>query len=164
MDNCSTNKTCTTCDTVIFKEMQILRILHLVVVVVTLLKPKHVRNLAQQNVMVKRSDPAFFFFFFFFTNKVLFDMGNDNPQTTSLYQANLRHALVAGAMAGTIVDSVLFPLGNNLKQSTRKSPTNHSYRYHQNSFTNTSWICCFWRIPRRIFRFTICICGKCSKW
>lgn len=39
-------------------------------------------------------------------------MGKDNPQAKSLYQANLRQALVAGAMAGTIVDSVLFPLGN----------------------------------------------------
>ncbi|KAL7317247.1 S-adenosylmethionine transporter [Mucor circinelloides] len=37
-------------------------------------------------------------------------MGKDNPQAKSLYQANLRQALVAGAMAGTIVDSVLFPL------------------------------------------------------
>lgn len=46
-------------------------------------------------------------------------MRNDNPQTKSLYQANLRHSLVAGAMAGTIVDSVLFPLGNSLKQPTK---------------------------------------------
>ncbi|KAF1803627.1 mitochondrial carrier domain-containing protein [Mucor lusitanicus] len=37
-------------------------------------------------------------------------MGKENPQAKSLYQANLRQALVAGAMAGTIVDSVLFPL------------------------------------------------------
>ncbi|GAN06388.1 S-adenosylmethionine mitochondrial carrier protein-like [Mucor ambiguus] len=37
-------------------------------------------------------------------------MGKENSQAKYLYQANLRQALVAGAMAGTIVDSVLFPL------------------------------------------------------
>ncbi|CEP15060.1 hypothetical protein [Parasitella parasitica] len=37
-------------------------------------------------------------------------MPTDNPQPKALYQANLRQALVAGALAGTLVDSVLFPL------------------------------------------------------
>lgn len=38
-------------------------------------------------------------------------MEKDNQQIPTLYQANLRQALMAGALAGTAVDSVLFPLG-----------------------------------------------------
>lgn len=38
-------------------------------------------------------------------------MGKDNQHTQILHQANLRQALVAGALAGIAVDSVLFPLG-----------------------------------------------------
>lgn len=38
-------------------------------------------------------------------------MGKDNQQTQMQQQANLRQALVAGALAGIAVDSVLFPLG-----------------------------------------------------
>ncbi|KAI9486442.1 MAG: mitochondrial carrier domain-containing protein [Benjaminiella poitrasii] len=37
-------------------------------------------------------------------------MGKYNQQNKSLYQANLRQALVAGALAGTAAESVLFPL------------------------------------------------------
>jgi hypothetical protein len=38
-------------------------------------------------------------------------MGKDSQQIQILQQANLKQALVAGALAGMAVDSFLFPLG-----------------------------------------------------
>lgn len=38
-------------------------------------------------------------------------MGKDNQHPHIMQQANLRQALVAGALAGVAVDSVLYPLG-----------------------------------------------------
>lgn len=48
-------------------------------------------------------------------------MGKDNLQAPTLYQANLRQALMAGALAGTAVDSVLFPLGRPIRTSVNCS-------------------------------------------
>lgn len=38
-------------------------------------------------------------------------MGKDKQQLHLLQQANMRQALVAGALSGVAVDSVLYPLG-----------------------------------------------------
>lgn len=67
------------------------------------------------------------------------------------YQANLKQALLAGAMAGTAVDTALFPLGNNRSLTTKRtrvschwSLTCTHYRHDQNTSSIAGRLYCFW--------------------
>lgn len=53
----------------------------------------------------------FFFFYFFLRESSNLKRSMQTNSRKSKYQANLRQALMAGAVAGIAVDTVLYPLG-----------------------------------------------------
>lgn len=104
----------------------------------------------------------------FFVPSLATLMSNDGSSSAAVYQTNLRQALLAGAMAGTAVDTALFPLGNMTTTPFdaifRRHWSEIACRYDQNQTAITGRVYSFWRFSRRIFWPAICGYRQCSQW